>query len=100
MAADGGEESRARLLAASRQVEERHYRQPAMAQEPSIPSLEKLLAGASVLKPVHRLCLTLRYILGMSLSEIAAQTGLYETQVKGHLQYGRRLLREQYRKVS
>ncbi len=92
--------NRARDYWRHRQVEERHTQQPATTQEPSITSLEKLLADATVLKPVHRLCLKLRYVYGMSLSEITVQTGLSETQVKGHLQYGRRLLREQYRKVS
>ena len=47
------------------------------------------------LKPVHRVCLILRYVHGMERGEIARETGLSETQVKGHLQYGRRLLRQQ-----
>ena len=46
------------------------------------------------LKPVHRVCLTLRYVEGMSRAEIAAATSLSETQVKGHLQYGLQLLRK------
>jgi len=46
------------------------------------------------LKPVHRICLTLRYVQEMSLEEIAAYLGLSETQVKGHLQYARGLLRK------
>jgi RNA polymerase sigma-70 factor, ECF subfamily len=45
------------------------------------------------LKPVHRLCLTLRYVEGMSRAEIAQATGLSETQVKGYLQYSLQLLR-------
>ena len=44
------------------------------------------------LKPVHRICLTLRYVHEMSLAEIAARMGLKEVQVKGHLQM-RTLLR-------
>jgi RNA polymerase sigma-70 factor (ECF subfamily) len=55
---------------------------------------------ATWLKPIHRVCLLLRYVHGMTLTEIAEQTGRSETQVKGHLQYGRRLLREKYAKVS
>ena len=47
------------------------------------------------LKPVHRLCLKLRYVYGMTLAEIANTTGLSETQAKGHLQYARHLLRKQ-----
>jgi RNA polymerase sigma-70 factor (ECF subfamily) len=46
------------------------------------------------LKSVHRLCLTLRYVEGMSRSEIAEATGMSESQVKGHLQYGLQLLRK------
>ena len=46
------------------------------------------------LKPIHRLCLTLRYVEGMSRAEIAQSLGLSETQVKGHLQYGLQLLRK------
>ncbi len=49
---------------------------------------------ASGLKPVHRLCLMLRYVHGMNREEIAELTGLRETQVKGHLRYGLELLRK------
>jgi len=47
------------------------------------------------LKPVHRICLTLRYLQEMTVAEIAAYLGLSEMQVKGHLQYSRGLLRKQ-----
>ena len=47
------------------------------------------------LRPVHRICLTLRYIHEMTVSEIGAYLGLTEFQVKGHLQYARGLLRKQ-----
>lgn len=82
------------------QVEQRHLRQAAAPMIAPPAPMETLLLDSKVLKPVHRLCLMLRYLYGMSLSEIAAQTGMSETQVKGHLQYGRRLLREQNQKVS
>jgi RNA polymerase sigma-70 factor (ECF subfamily) len=36
----------------------------------------------------------LRYVYGMTRAEIARQTGLSETQVKGHLQYALTLLRK------
>jgi DNA-directed RNA polymerase specialized sigma24 family protein len=36
----------------------------------------------------------LRYVHGMTRAEIAAQMGLSETQVKGHLQYALTLLRK------
>ena len=48
-----------------------------------------------MLKPVHRICLTLRYVQEMTVAEIAAYLGLSEIQVKGHLQYARGLLRKQ-----
>lgn len=46
------------------------------------------------LKPIHRVCLTLRFVEGMNRSEIAREVGLTETQVKGHLQYSLQLLRK------
>jgi len=48
------------------------------------------------LKPIHRICLTLRYVQEMTLAEIAGYLGLSEVQVKGHLQYSRGLLRKQF----
>lgn len=57
-------------------------------------SLEDLLAKCTSLKPVHRACIVLRFVQGMSRAEIAAQTGLNELQVKGHLQYALKLMRE------
>jgi RNA polymerase sigma-70 factor (ECF subfamily) len=46
------------------------------------------------LKPVHRICLTLRYVEGMTRREIAEFLGLSEMQVKGHVQYALQLLRK------
>ncbi len=46
------------------------------------------------LKPIHRICLVLRFREGMTRSEIAHEVGLTETQVKGHLQYSLLLLRK------
>ncbi len=46
------------------------------------------------LKPIHRICLVLRFREGMTRSEIAREVGLTETQVKGHLQYSLQLLRK------
>lgn len=57
-------------------------------------SLEDLLAKCTSLKPVHRACIVLRFVQGMSRAEIAAQTGLNELQVKGHLQYALKLMRD------
>jgi DNA-directed RNA polymerase specialized sigma24 family protein len=50
----------------------------------------------AALKAVHRICLTLRYVHGMSVKEIAHRLGLTEVQVKGHLQYARVILRKQF----
>lgn len=47
------------------------------------------------LKPVHRVCLILRYVQGMERAEIAQLTGLTETQVKGYLQYAKEILRRE-----
>lgn len=60
---------------------------------PEIP-FDDLLARCSALKPVHRACLVLRFVQGMTREEIAAQTSLSGLQVKGHLQYGLKLLRD------
>jgi RNA polymerase sigma-70 factor (ECF subfamily) len=66
-------------------------------QTPSPPSrpAQAILFENAALKPVHRICLTLRYIQEMTVAEIAERLGLSEIQVKGHLQYARELLRKQ-----
>jgi RNA polymerase sigma-70 factor (ECF subfamily) len=76
-------------------IEERY----AAEMEPAAPrapasSLEDWILESPHLKPVHRLCVMLRYVSGMTRAEIAAETGLSETQVKGHLQYALTLLRK------
>src|SRR5262245_32525867 len=53
------------------------------------------LLSSAALKPVHRICLVLRYVHGMTRAEVAARTGLTEMQVKGHLQYALELLRRE-----
>lgn len=72
---------------------------PAVVPAPEL-SLEQLLLGIRRLKPVHRLCLILRYVDGLDRSEIARETGLSEIQVKGHLQYGRQLLKREWAAVK
>jgi RNA polymerase sigma-70 factor (ECF subfamily) len=59
------------------------------------PEVENWLRDSKTLKPVHRVCLTLRYLHGLTVKEIALQTGLSEMQIKGHLQYGRLLLKKE-----
>jgi RNA polymerase sigma-70 factor, ECF subfamily len=77
-----------------RQVTEQGYLH-ALTDKPEVVQVEPdggLLASPG-LKPIHRVCLRLRYVDGLTRSEIASATGLSETQVKGHLQYSLRLLR-------
>jgi RNA polymerase sigma-70 factor (ECF subfamily) len=59
-------------------------------------SIAELLDATPALKPVHRACLILRYLHGLERSEIAARLGMTESQVKGYLQYARRLLRREF----
>ncbi len=46
---------------------------------------------------MHRACVMLRYVYGMTRPEVAARMGLSETQVKGHLQYALKLLRKAHK---
>ena len=83
-----------RRQAIEQKYAERLVEAPATDPEP----LERWILEDASLKPVHRACLMLRYVHGMSRSEIAERTGLSETQVKGHLQYALALLRKLYAK--
>ena len=77
-----------------RTLKEQKLRETWCGPDVSVPADTKdWLLDVPELKSVHRLCLTFRYAEGMSRSEIAEATGLSETQVKGHLQYGLQLLR-------
>jgi RNA polymerase sigma-70 factor, ECF subfamily len=86
--------NRARDWWRRRMVEQRYADQYASQPVQPPPPLEGWILDSRDLKPVHRTCLMLRYVHGMTRSEIAAQTGLSETQVKGHLQYALTLLRK------
>lgn len=77
-----------------RVVEERYVEQQIHEAPSAAPALEEWILEGAGLKPVHRTCVMLRYVWGMSRVEIAAATGLTETQVKGHLQYALELLRK------
>jgi RNA polymerase sigma-70 factor (ECF subfamily) len=57
--------------------------------------LSGFLRENKVLKPMHRACLILRYVHGMTRDEIAEKFGITGNQVKGQLQYGLQLLREE-----
>ena len=82
------------------EVERRHIEETSVGETSDTDSLEQLLIDATFLKPIHRVCLLLRYVYGMTVREVAMHIGQSETQVKGHLQYGRKLLRAQHAKVS
>jgi RNA polymerase sigma-70 factor (ECF subfamily) len=60
---------------------------------PAEPRGENLFVHPA-LKPVHRVCLILRYQHGLTREEIGQRLGLTDTQVRGHLQYGLALLRK------
>jgi RNA polymerase sigma-70 factor (ECF subfamily) len=68
---------------------------PADPAAPETFSMEMDLIRSKALKPIHRACLVLRYVHGMTLAEVAARTELSTGQVKGHLQYARHLLRKE-----
>jgi RNA polymerase sigma-70 factor (ECF subfamily) len=89
--------NRARDLWRHQLVEERYAVDKKPADPPTAPpasSLEEWILESAGLKPVHRLCVMLRYVSGMTRAEIAVETGMSETQVKGHLQYALSLLRK------
>lgn len=65
---------------------------PAPVSEPA-PRGGNLFAHPA-LKPVHRVCLVLRYQHGLTRDEIGRRLGLTDTQVRGHLQYALTLLRK------
>ena len=81
------------------QLERRYLESLPDTQAASHPSIELWLGSATALKPVHRACLILRYVHGMTRSEIAGRLGLSEIQVKGHLQYALTILRRELEKA-
>lgn len=80
-----------------RQTVERRYLagvvEPVESVDSSRPVPEGLFSNRA-LKPIHRACLLLRYQHGLSREEIGRRLGLSATQVRGHLQYGLKLLRK------
>lgn len=91
--------NRARDLWRHQEVAQRHAEALAASSvAPADLPLEQWMLEGAGLKPVHRACVMLRYVHGMTRAEIAAATGLSETQVKGHLQYALELLRRAYDK--
>ena len=85
--------NRARDLWRRQAVEQRYIAELPAAPTSQTPVFEHWILDDPGLKPIHRTCLILRYVQGMTRAEIASRTGLSESQVKGHLQYGLSLLR-------
>jgi RNA polymerase sigma-70 factor (ECF subfamily) len=92
--------NRARDWWRRQQVERRHLEEMVDPSPAAAPPLEQWILEHADLKPVHRTCLMLRYVHGMTRAEIAANLSLSETQVKGYLQYGLGLLRRAYGKIE
>lgn len=93
--------NRARDVWRRRAVEQRYLEQLEVLpkEQGMVPmTIDCWLLETTDLKPIHRTCMMLRYVYGMTRAEIAGKTGLSETQVKGHLQYGLKLLRQAYGK--
>jgi RNA polymerase sigma-70 factor, ECF subfamily len=86
--------NRARDLWRRRAVEQRYAEQFPESAAVDPDPMEQRILDCPELTPVQRSCLMLRYGYGMTRAEIAAKTGLRETQVKGHLQYALVVLRK------
>lgn len=81
------------------QAVERKYAEQTPEAEPAAPAdFEQWVLDNADLKPIHRACIMLRYVHGLTRAEIAEATELTEMQVKGHLQYGLSLLRQAYKR--
>mgnify|MGYP005842140763 CR=1 FL=1 len=76
-------------------VEQRYLAEAGVPVSSEVQGPPGWLFENEALKPVHRVCLILRYVRDMDRSEIARHTGLTENQVKSCLQYARELLRRQ-----
>jgi RNA polymerase sigma-70 factor (ECF subfamily) len=93
--------NRARDLWRRQAVEQRYAAElPRTPAGGSPPALERWILDSPGLKPVHRTCVMLRYVHGMTRAEIASRTGLSEAQVKGYLQYALVLLRRALQSVK
>ncbi len=80
-----------------KQTVEQRYAQD-FKMSPSVPGpkegMETWLLHEPALKPIHRACLVLHFVHGMTRTEIGQRLNLSEVKVKGHLQYALRLLRK------
>ena len=74
-------------------------RAPSVEVEPAHDVNEPVVIGGDLfahpaLKPVHRVCLILRYEHELSREDIGRRLRLTDSQVRGHLQYALTLLRK------
>jgi RNA polymerase sigma-70 factor (ECF subfamily) len=82
---------------------ERRYAEsapPAETIPAAEPGIERWLLEEPALKPIHRVCLVMHFVHGMSRGEIGQRLGISETQVKGHLQYALKLLRKAWTELG
>ncbi|HKW62797.1 MAG TPA: sigma-70 family RNA polymerase sigma factor [Candidatus Acidoferrum sp.] len=75
--------------------EELYADPPAEAATEFDSQLGTFLLENKALKPVHRVCLILRYVHGLTREEITKKLGMTDNQVKSALQYALELLRQQ-----
>jgi RNA polymerase sigma-70 factor (ECF subfamily) len=85
-----------------RAMEERHAQE--LSRMESAPAaevdVEAWLLREAALKPVHRVCLILHFVHGMTRAEIGRRLNLSEIKVKGYLQYALQLLRKAWDSTS
>jgi RNA polymerase sigma-70 factor (ECF subfamily) len=85
-----------------RAMEERHAQE--LSRMESAPAaeidVEAWLLREAALKPVHRVCLILHFVHGMTRAEIGRRLNLSEINVKGYLQYALQLLRKAWDSTS
>ena len=82
-------------------LEQRYSEQPPAPEAPAAKlDLQEWLQDEPTLKPIHRACLVMHFVHGMSRVEIAERLGVTETKIKGHLQYGLQLLRKAWERVN
>jgi|SRR5579864_2182397 len=79
-----------------RAVEQRYAQElrPTEAEPAAGLDVEAWLLQEPALKPVHRVCLILHFVHGMTRVEIGQRLELSAVKVKGHLQYALQLLRK------
>lgn len=84
-----------------RQVEKEHHvaasldPPPASTVDFAATELADIFKRCQQLKEIHKKCLIMRYVLGMSLEEISETLALSAVQIKGHLQYGLKIIRSE-----